>query len=28
MNEISSSPYIKHIVYLLTLVIVIWWWPQ
>jgi len=28
MNEISSWPYIKNIVYLLTLVIVIWWWPQ
>jgi len=28
MNEISSPPYIKHIVYLLTLVTVTWRWPQ
>jgi len=28
MNEISSPPYIKHIVYLLTLVTVTWLWPQ
>jgi len=28
MNEISSSPYIKHVVYLLILVTVTWWWSQ
>jgi len=28
MIEISSSPYIKRIVYLLMLVTVTWWWPQ